>query len=343
MSRSRTTRRPTTGLALVALLVGVLAAAAPAALAQERLSIATGGTSGVYYPYGGALASLISRQVQGVEVTAEVTAASVDNMLLIETQDADLAFVLADTAADAAAGREPFQQPIPAQALATLYDNYTHIVTTAGSGIASVADLAGKRVSTGAAGSGTEVIANRILEAAGIDPAGGIQREQLGAGESAAAVRDGRLDAFFWSGGLPTAAVTDLGATPNLELVLLPNAEFAPALREEYGGFYGTATIPGGTYPGQDEPLEVVVVPNLLVVNEAFDAELAYQIVKAMFEGKADLAAAHPAANDLTLETATLNSPLPFHPGAVRYYEEQGVAIGAAGTPGATPGATPTP
>ncbi len=346
-SRSRFPARPRTrvgarfgvGLGVAALLLALLVGAAPAlvggraALAQDRLSIATGGTGGVYFPYGGALANLISDQIEGVNVTAEVTSASVDNMILIENQDADLAFVLADTAADGAAGNEPFEQPIPAQALATLYNNFTHVVTTEGSGIDAVADLAGKRVSTGSAGSGTEVIANRILEAAGLDPASDIQREQLGATESADAVRDGQLDAFFWSGGLPTAAITDLAATPNTDLKLLPNGEFVPQLQEAYGDYYDTATIPADTYPGQAEATEVVVVPNLLVVNEAFDEELAYEIVATMFANKDDLVAAHPAANDLTLESATLNSPLPFHPGAIRYYEEQGVTIGAAATP----------
>ncbi len=323
------------GLTLAAMVAASFAA--PGASTQERLSIATGGTGGVYYPYGGALANLISEYVEDVDVTAEVTSASVDNMILIGDRDADLAFVLADTAADAAAGNEPFEEAVPAQSLATLYDNYTHVVTTQESGINTIADLRGKRVSTGAAGSGTEVIANRLLEAAGLNPDEDIEREQLGASESANAVRDGNIDAFFWSGGLPTAAVTDLGATPNVSLKLIPNGEFADELQETYGAFYGTATIPGGTYPGQDQDLDVVVVPNVLVVHEEFDEELAYNIVRAMFEHQADLVAAHPAAQDLTLENAVRNSPLPYHPGALRYYQEQGVSPGAGASPATPP------
>ena len=297
------------------------------ARAQDRLSIATGGTGGVYYPYGGALASLISEYVEDVDVTAEVTSASVDNMLLVDSRDADLAFVLGDTAFDAVQGNDPFEEAIPAQTLVTLYNNYTHVVTTDDAGIETLADLSGKRVSTGAAGSGTEVIADRLLEAAGLNPDEDIQREQLGAAESAAAIKDGNLDAYFWSGGLPTASVTDLGATPNVGLKLLPNDEFAAALQEEYGAFYGVAPIPAGTYPGQDEELSVVVVPNVLVVHEEFDEELAYDIVKAMFDHQADLVAAHPAAADLTLENAVKNSPLAYHPGALRYFQEQGVSV----------------
>lgn len=320
-----------------ALVIGLFGA--QLAQAQDRLSIATGGTGGVYYPYGGAMANLISEYVDGVDVTAEVTSASVDNMLLIESGDADLAFVLGDTAYDAVQGNAPFETAVPAQALATLYNNFTHLVTTDDSGINTVADLRDKRVSTGSPGSGTEVIANRILEAAGLNPDEDIQREQLGASESADAIRDRQIDAYFWSGGLPTGSVTDLGATPNIDLKLIPHADLAETLSSQYGAFYGTETIPGGTYPGQDEAVDVIVVPNVLVVNSDFDEELAYNIVKAIFDHRDELVAAHPVANDLTLENAVQNSPIEFHPGAVRYYTEQGVQIG--GTPEAMP-ATPT-
>jgi TRAP transporter TAXI family solute receptor len=311
-----------------------LALATTSAGAQTRLSIATGGTGGVYYPYGGAMANVLSENIEGIEVTAEVTSASVDNMLFIESGDADLAFVLGDTAYDALVGNDPFENPIPAVTLATLYNNFTHVVTTDGSGINSVADLAGKRVSVGSPGSGTEVIAVRMMAAAGLNPEEDIEREQLGAAESAAAIKDGKIDAFFWSGGLPTAAVTDLGATPNVDLKLIPNGELAAPMAEQYGNFYTVSTIPGGTYPGQDEDVEVVIVPNVLVVHQDFDEQLAYDITRVIFEHQAELAAAHPAADELTLENATRNSPIPYHPGAIRYYDEQGVPVQTA-TPAA--------
>jgi TRAP transporter TAXI family solute receptor len=320
---------------LLALLLGSLLFAPVANAQSTRLSIATGGTGGVYYPYGGALANLLSDNLEDTEVTAEETSASVDNMYLIETNDADLAFVLADTAFDAVNGNAPFEAPINGMALATLYNNYTQIVVNADAGISSIADLAGKRVSVGSPGSGTEVIANRILEVSGIDPESGIEVERLGAAESADALRDGNIDAFFWSGGLPTAAITDLASTPNISIGLLPHGEVATALQEAYGPFYATSMIPAGTYPGQDADVEVVVVPNVLVVNGDMDEQLAYDITRIMFEGQADLAAAHPAANDLTLENAVQNSPIPYHPGAVRYYEEQGMTVG--GDASATP------
>lgn len=320
---------------LLAIVMSLLIAAPVANAQSTRLSIATGGTGGVYYPYGGALATLLSGNLDDTEVRAEATSASVDNMYLIDTQDADIAFVLADTAFDAVNGNAPFDAPINGVAIATLYNNYTQIVVNNDAGITSIADLSGKRVSVGSPGSGTEVIANRILEVSGIDPKEGIEVEQLGAAESADALRDGNIDAFFWSGGLPTAAITDLASTPNISIGILPHGEVTDALREAYGPFYSTATIPAETYPGQSEDVEVVVVPNILVVNGEMDEELAYQITKILFEGQPDLAAAHPAANDLTLESAVLNSPIDFHPGAVRYYEEQGLTIGE--DPAATP------
>lgn len=333
----------TRSVKLLFALFALMLVAAPGASAQDRYTIATGGTGGVYYPYGGSLASVLSDSIEGADFTAEVTSASVDNMYLIDSGDADLAFVLSDTAYDASQGNAPFEAPINANSLVTLYDNYTQIVVNADSGIESIADLSGKRISVGAPGSGTEVIALRVLEAAGINPEKDIQREQLGVAESAGAMKDGKIDAFFWSGGLPTAAITDLAVTPNMTIKLLPSAEVHDALVESYGEYYTLGTIPAGTYQGQAEDVEVVTVPNVLVVNADMDEELAYNIVKAMFENQATLAAGHPEARRLSLETAYCSQALPYHPGAVRYLEEQGISEGTCNTGGAqaSPAATP--
>ena len=319
----------------LAVLFGVLMmVAAPSALAQERLSIATGGTGGVYYPYGGGLAQLLSDNLDGYDFTAEVTSASVDNMFLIDSGDANLAFVLSDTAYDAAQGNDPFEEPIDARSLVTLYNNFTQVVVNPDAGIESIEDLAGKRVSTGSPGSGTEVIALRILEVAGVS-ADDIDQEQLGASESAGAFKDGKIDAFFWSGGLPTSAITDLGATPNISYALLDTGAYVDGMKEQFGEFYGVDTIPAGTYPGQDADVQSIVVPNVLVVSADMDDQLAYDIVKTMFEHKDELVAVHSAANALSLDTAMSSQALEYHPGAVRYFEEQGAGGGA--TPEATP------
>ena len=243
--------------ALAGLLVVLVAAAGLAGCGSEqgqRLSIATGGSGGVYFVYGGGLAEQIGEHLDGYQATAEVTSASVDNMYLIADGKSDLAFALADTAADAVRGSDTFDgEKVPAQALARLYNNLTQVATIKGKGIASVEDLRGRRVSVGSPGSDTEVIALRVLEAAGLDPDHDISRQQLGVGESVQAVKDGALDAFFWSGGVPTSAVTDLATSR--ELVLLPTDQYVGKLKERYGDFYAAAEIDAGGYEGVDAPL----------------------------------------------------------------------------------------
>jgi uncharacterized protein len=288
------------------------------------LSIATGGTGGVYYPYGGGLAKVLNESLPSVRATAEVTAASVDNLKLIRDGKADIAFVLADTLADAVAGRGPFEgRPVPAASLAVLYSNYTHIVTTTASGITSIADLRGKTVSTGSPGSGTEVIAVRVLRAAGLDPDRDVTRQGLGATESAGALKDGKVAAFVWTGGLPTAAVHDLAHSQGMTIRLIPSADVLPALRRDYGALYFPLEIPAGAYRGVDRPVSVVGVANVLVVNRSMPDDLAYDITRVLFEKKKELAAIHPEAAHLSLERAAAGSPAPYHAGAVRYYAAQ--------------------
>ncbi len=301
---------------------------APDAAAQTRLSVATGGTSGVYYVYGGALAKVLTQHVAGVEATAEVTAASVENMQLIATKKAELAFTLADTLSDAAKGQGKFKEALPIQSLAVLYGNMTHIVVKADSGFRSVKDLKGKRVSTGSPNSGTEIIADRILKANGLDWLKDISRERLGVGESADALKDGKVDAFFWSGGLPTAGVLELAATPGQKIALLPSDDVVPALVSRHGALYVVSTIPAGTYPGVDKDVKVAAVPNVLVAHRDMPADLAFNILKTMFDKKADLVAVHPAAKELDLKNASHGAPADYHPGAIRYYRERGVWTG---------------
>ncbi|MGH2744555.1 MAG: TAXI family TRAP transporter solute-binding subunit [Thermoleophilaceae bacterium] len=288
-----------------------------------NLSVATGGTGGVYSVYGGGLADVISEELEGYKATAETTSASVDNMKLIAQKDSDVAFTLADTAIDAVEGRESFDEPLPVRALAQIYTNYTQVGTTAGKGISSIEDLRGKRVSVGDPGSGTEVIALRVLEAAGLDPEEDIDRSQLGVDESVNAVRDGSIDAFFWSGGLPTGSVTDLATTD--ELVLVPNAEYVSKLRDQYGEAYQETTIPADTYKGLEEDVPVIGVPNLLVVHEGMDEDLAHDLTALLFDQKKRLTQVHPEAENLDrAEAQDVVPPVKLHPGAQRYFEEGG-------------------
>jgi TRAP transporter TAXI family solute receptor len=291
----------------------------------SQLRIATGGTGGVYFPLGGGLAQVLTDNIDGVTATAQETSASVDNMLLIGAGDAELAFVLGDTAADAVEGRtEDFEgQPVDACTLGILYSNFTQIVTTQDSGIESVEDLRDKRVSVGAPGSGTEVIALRILEAAGIDPAADLaDRSQLLIDETVDGLRDGTIDAGFWSGGLPTGAIVDLASTGDLKLV--PHAEYTADLVNEYGEFYREQDVPPGTYDGQDEAVPSIVVPNVLMAPSSMSEDLQRQITETMFEHKDDLVGVHQAAEELDPATAGDVGFVPVCPGAQAFYDEGG-------------------
>src|SRR5215831_4804309 len=303
-----------------ALIAGLAVVAVAPATAQQksiRLSVATGGTGGVYYPLGGGLANVLTKSIPGVEATAEVTSGSVDNIKLIAADKADVALTLADTASDAYHGVAKFKQKVAVRALAVLYANKSQWVTIDGTGVTKMEDLKGRRISTGAPGSGTETIALRMLEAYGINPEKDVRREKLSVAESVNALKDKKVDAFFWSGGVPTAAVTDLAATPGTKVKLLDHAEVLPILVKKYGPLYAKGIIPAKSYPGQDKNVQVIDVWNLLV---------AHDITQVVFEHKADLAAVHSEGANIDLSKQyELGSPIPFHPGAVRYFTEKGL------------------
>src|SRR5499426_4761249 len=232
---------------LFALLAVVLAASAQA----QNLSIATGGTGGVYYPLGGGMAALLSKYVPGMQATAEVTGGSVANLQLISTGKPYLALTMADATLDAYKGQDKFTgKPVSVRTLMILYPNRMHVVTIEGTGIIRMNDLKGKRVSTGSGGSATEVMAFRVIEAAGLDKDKDMRRERLGVAESVNALKDRKIDAFFWVGGLPTAAVTDLAATPGQKIKLLDHTETVAPMNKKYGNLYVEDVIPRTTYPG---------------------------------------------------------------------------------------------
>ena len=294
-----------------------------------RLSIATGGTGGVYYPLGGGMANVISKYIPNTEATAEVTAGSVDNCKLLQTGKGDLAIIMADIGYDAWKGLGRFKAggAIPLRTIGVIYSNYMHFVTGEGSGIKSVSDLKGRRVSTGSPGSGTEVKTMRVLESYGIDGEKDIKRDRLGVAESAGALKDRKIDAFTWDGGLPTAAVLDFAATPGIKIKILNNADHLDKLLQKYGPVYFKLPIPKASYPGMDADVQVVCVANLLIGHEKMDAGLAYHITKVLIEHQPELVAVHKEAQNFTLATAAVGSSLPFHPGAIKYYKEKGVQI----------------
>ncbi|GAT65741.1 C4-dicarboxylate ABC transporter substrate-binding protein [Planomonospora sphaerica] len=287
--------------------------------AGERLSIATGNTTGVYYVLGGGLADQIGRHVPGYQATAEATGASVENIQRVVRGDSDIAFTLADSAADAVAGKGAFTGPQPIRALARLYDNSTQVVAAADAGVKSVADLKGKRVSTGSPNSGTEVIALRLLEAAGLDPDEDVTRQSLGLPESVQGIKDGTLDALVWSGGLPTPGITDLFTSLKDEVAFVPLDASLPKMQAEHGPVYAQGVIGKDVY-GTPADVPTIVVPNLLVVNEKMDPGLAESLTRLLFDRRADLEKVHPSARGITREKAPETDPVPLHDGAKKYY-----------------------
>ncbi len=306
---------------------GALLAAGSFAQEKLNISIATGGTGGVYYPLGGGLANILSKHVPGMQATAEVTGGSVDNMRLIGTGKSYIAFTQADAAQDALRGEDKFKDnKVPVRAMMMLYTNLLHVVTVEGTGINSIGDLKGKRVSTGSPGSATEVFAFRVLEAAGLDPQKDLKRERLSVAESVNAIKDKKIDAFFWVGGLPTAAVTDLASTPGTKVKLIDHANLLPAMAKKHGDIYITDVIPKATYSGMAADNQATAVANLLVANANMSDQAVYNIVKTVFDKRDDLILVHKAAADIKLENQKPgSSPVPWHPGAVRYFKEKGL------------------
>ena len=307
-----------------------LAVSVPA-LAQEpvNLSIGTGGTGGVYYPLGGGIANVLSKYVPGMQATAEVTGGSVDNLKLIGTGKPYIGFTMADAGQDAYRGEDKFKSgKIELRTLMVAYPNRMHVVTIEGTGITKMSDLKGKRVSTGSPGSATEVMAFRLIEAAGLDKDRDMTRERLGAAESVNAIKDRKIDAFFWVGGLPTAAVTDLAATPGVKIKMIDHANLVPAMNKKYGNLYTEDVIPKSTYSGMDADNHQATVWNLIVANKNLSDKAAYDVVKAIFEHRDELIAVHKEAMNFSLDKQKQSAtPIPYHPGAVKYFTEKGVKL----------------
>ena len=295
----------------------------------QNISIATGGTGGVYYPMGGGIAAVLSKHVPGLQATAEVTGGSVDNLKLIGSGKPYVGFTMTDAGQDAYKGVDKFKgNKVALKTLMVLYPNRMHVVSVEGRGIAKMADLKGKRVSTGSPGSATEVMAFRLIEAAGLDKDRDLNRERLGVAESVNAVKDGKIDAFFWVGGLPTAGVTDLANTPGTKLKLVDHADAVAAMNKKYGNLYIEDVIPKEIYRGMDSDNKQATVMNILVTHESMDDKTAYNIVKTIFEKRDDLIAVHKEAMNFKLENQkTAASPIPFHPGALKYFAEKGVKL----------------
>ena len=301
------------------------------AQAAQQLAIATGTTGGVYYPLGGALANYLSRGIPGMSATVEVTGGSIANLQLLGAGRVGMVLTQVDAAVDAVRGNERFRgRPVAARAIAVLYTNRMQVVTTAATGVRTMADLKGKRVSTGAPGSATEIMAFRLIEAAGIDREKDFRaRERLSPAESTNAIKDGKLDAYFFVSGVPTSAITDLGASPGIQLRLVDHADLVPKIVEKYGPVYFPEVIPAGTYPGQATDNHQMSVANIVAVREDMPAALVGQILNIMWDNRADWATVHAEARNFKLEAQkSAAAGIPWHPAAEAFWKGLGANLG---------------
>ena len=301
----------------------MMAGASVPASAQEFVNVLTGGTSGVYYPLGVALSKIYGEKIDGVRTQVQSTKASVENLNLLQQGRGEIAFALGDSVklaweGDAEAGFPNKLDKL--RGIAAIYPNYLQIVASKESGIKTLADLKGKSLSVGAAKSGTELNARRIFEVAGMSYADLGKTEYLPFSESVELIKNRQLDGTLQSAGLGVASIKDLSTSLDVQMVEVPRE-----VAEKLGAPYVSAVIPAGTYTGQDTDVQTVAIGNMLITHADVSDELAYEMTKQLFENLPELVAAHQAARNINLKGALNGMPVPLHPGAERYYKEQGL------------------
>jgi uncharacterized protein len=305
---------------------GALGLAAPTiAQSKTRLTIVTGGTGGVFYPYGGGLAKILSEKVPNMQATAQVTGGSVDNCKLIHAGDADIGFSTMDSAYDAMMGIGAYAKEgkQDVRILAVLYDSFLHIVAAQSANVPTIASLKGKRVSVGSAGSSTESITDRMLEAGGLNPMKDVTRDNLSVAESAGALKDGKIAAFFWIGGIPTA-VRDLATSGQPAISFIPASEEYLKLEKAYPGLYRSFTLPKASYAGQATDIPGMGVANVLVVGTKTKPETITAVLEGLFANLDEVQKIHPEARKLTVQGAAAKTAVPFHPAAEAFFKSKG-------------------
>ncbi len=317
----RLTRRRALGTLTVPLVVPLSGCFSPdwTSVGATSFTIATGNLGGVFLRYGEALSTVLSRRLTDLTATARPTNASVENIWLVADGECDLGFSLGDTASDAVRGTGSFAAPVDVVTLARTYDSFTHLVVRADSGISTVSDLRHQRVGLGAPGSGTRVIAERILRQSGLALTD-VEVASESLEESADALRAGDLTAFFFVSGLPNEAVLSLTADVPVRLVELDS--MVDAMVSSYGPEYVRGPIPASTY-GLPEGVETVSVKNYLVAGPQMPDRLAYAVTRVIFEAQDEIDRLAPGVRQPSLGAAIFTSPLALHPGAVRYYRER--------------------
>lgn len=292
--------------------------------AQQFINVLTGGTSGIYYPLGVALSQIYSKAIPEAKSSVQSTKASVENLNLIQAGRGEIAFTLGDSLSDAWKGSEEagFKAPLKKlRGIAGIYPNYVQIVALADSGIQTLADMKGKRISVGAPRSGTELNARAVFKAAGLSYKDFGKVEYLPFGESVELMKNRQLDATLQSAGLGVSSIRDLGSSAKIVVVPVP-ADVTAKIGDPA---YQVATIPANTYDGQTAEVTTTAINNFLVTNEGVSDELVYKMTKALFENLDQMVSAHAAAKVISLDNALKGMPVPLHPGAEKYYREKGV------------------
>ena len=307
------------------LFVAAAAAAAPLAFAAGTfVNVLTGGTSGVYYPLGVALANVIGKAMPNVKTSVQATKASVENLNLLQAGRGEIAFTLGDSLSDAWKGNDEagFRQPLKKlRGIAAIYPNYIQIVARADSGIKTLADLKGKKISVGAPKSGTELNARAVLHAAGIDYKDFSKVEYLPFGESVELMKNRQIDVTLQSAGLGVSSLRDLASSVPIVVVPIPE----DVIKKINDPAYIHATIPAETYSGQSADVSTAAVQNFLVTHDGVSDEIVYGMTKALWTNLDQLVAAHAAAKAIDIHKALQGMPIPLHPGAEKYYKEAGI------------------
>jgi TRAP transporter TAXI family solute receptor len=310
-------------LVVVALCVAVLGLASAAMAGEMKYILATGGTAGTYYPFGGAMAKIWNSKIPGMNVTAQATGASVENIRLMGKDDVELALVQSDNIDWAFNASGPFKEKITKMGvIAVLYPEIVHIVVRADSKAKTFGDLKGLKVSVGAPGSGTEANFRQLMDVYNLKKED-VKAQYLSYAESAEQFKDNNIDSFFMTAGVPNSALMDVANVRPIKLLSIEDA-MIDSVTKKYP-FLAPVTIPANAYKGQTETVKTVAVMAVLVAHPKINEDTAYQITKALFDNQAELASAHAKGKELKLETATKGVSIPFHPGAAKFYKEKGI------------------
>jgi TRAP transporter TAXI family solute receptor len=325
----KVTRRCATKL--IGIGLGTVHGIAPRVLFAQtrvRVSVGTAGRGGFFYPLGTGIAAAITNHTSGIAAEAQVTGGAAENMKLLHERKIDVALAQADVAWSAAQGKlGGLSDKVPLRTLFGTVSAYMHLVTLDGLGINSVADLKGKRISSGLPGTGTAIKALRVLDASGVTPEGLQLDTHQDYPEAAQALKEGKIDAFAWDATLPGKAIVDLAAMPGIKIRLLSSGDVVPRMVAKHGPFYFVAPIPKGTYPGVNDDVAAAAGKTLFVTDDRLEESRAYEITKAVLEHIPELTAALVAAKEMSPANAVLGSSIPFHPGALRYYKEKGITV----------------